>query len=119
MKRITTLTFEFEYAPTPTSEMCVRTAYTRIFEEAKRNLIAKGLLKPMHNDTDSREINTVDNNSHKIYAKTDGSRGVFNNQGSSGKIETLEGDGLSHGEQKRNPGGQSRDGLANQQPILN
>lgn len=118
MKRITTLTFEFNYVQTPTSEMCVRTAYARIFAMVKRNLIAKGLLKKTHNDMVSSEITSVDSDSSEDYSETNGRR-ISDDQGSSGEIKDLEGDGGSDGETERNPGSQSRDGLANQQPILN
>lgn len=118
MKRITTLTFEFDYVQTPTSEMSVRTAYSRIFATAKRNLIAKGLLKKTHNDIDSSENILVDTNSSEVYSETNG-RGISNDQRSSGEIKNLEGDGGTNGQAERNPSSQSGNGLANQQPILN
>ncbi len=120
MKKIVPLTFDFIYAESPMSEMCVKTAYWRIFAIAKRNLIAKGLLRQgTHNDIDSREINVVDKHAGKFYAESNESRRIFDDKGNSGEIKAFEGDGLSHGEPERDPGSQSGDGLANKQPILN
>jgi hypothetical protein len=117
MKKVVPLTFDFAYADSPTSKMCVKTAYGRIFATAKRNLIAKGLLKrETHIDVENSGKVLVDTSNAKAYAESDGR--ISDDSRISSKVESGAGNSCPDGAKEGDSSGESGNGLAHKQSVF-